>query len=98
MVESMPDAARFEATMGELVSRAAQGPRELRIYGEMVAVLWDQGNVAAAIALEDLWNDLATRHPFSLFCAYPVSAFDTEKTEQFRKVCGQHSRVISIVH
>jgi hypothetical protein len=39
MVESMPDAARFEATMGELVCQAAEGPREVRIYGEMVAVL-----------------------------------------------------------
>lgn len=96
MVESMPDAARFEATMGKLISRATEGPREVRIYGEMVAVLWDQGNVAAAIALEDLWNDLATRHPFSLFCAYPLSAFTTAaSTEPFRKICALHSRVIS---
>jgi hypothetical protein len=64
----------------------------------MVAVLWDQGNVAAAIALEDLWNDLGTKHPFSLFCAYPIRAFDTESsTEPFQTICRQHSRVISAV-
>ena len=98
MVECMPNAARFRAAMGMLVSRAAEGPRDVRIYGEMVAVLWGQGNVAAAIALEDLWNDLATRHPFSLFCAYPKRAFDTDvSTEQFRKICAQHSRVIPTV-
>jgi hypothetical protein len=96
MVGSVPDPARFEAAIGSLVSQAADGPGEVRIYGEMVAVLWDQGNVAAAIALEDLWNDLATRYPFSLFCAYPLSAFDTgASAEQFRTICGQHSRVIS---
>ncbi|MGH3835745.1 MAG: MEDS domain-containing protein [Pseudonocardiaceae bacterium] len=98
MVECMPDAARFSAAMGTLVSRAAQRPCDVRIYGELVAVLWDQGNVGAAIALEDLWNDLATRHPFLLFCAYPIRAFDTEASaEQFRKICGQHSRVIPTV-
>ncbi|MGH3984518.1 MAG: MEDS domain-containing protein [Pseudonocardiaceae bacterium] len=98
MVTSMPDAARFSTTIGKLVYRAAQGPRNVRIYGEMVAVLWDQGNVAAAIALERLWNDLATRHPFALFCAYPTRAFDTDAgTEQLQKVCAQHSTVIPTV-
>jgi DcmR-like sensory protein len=95
IVDGMPDAARFEAAIGGLVRRAAEGPRAVRIDGEMVAVLWDEGNAAAAIALEGLWNDLATRHPFSLFCAYPMRAFDTDaSTEPFRRVCGQHSRVI----
>lgn len=98
MVDYMPDGARFRATIGGLVARAAEGPRDVRIYGEMVAVLWDQGNVAAAIALEDLWNDLSTKHPFSLFCAYPIRAFDTEaSTEPFRTICNQHARVISAV-
>jgi len=97
MVESMPDGARFEAAMGTLVAQAAQGAREVRIYGEMVTMLWDRGNVPAVIALEDLWNDLATKHPFSLFCAYPISAFATDaSTEQFRKICEQHSRVIPV--
>jgi DcmR-like sensory protein len=98
MVDGMPDAARFRATMGELVSIAVQERREVRIYGEMVPQLWDQGNITAAIALEHLWNDLAGTHAFSLLCAYPVGAFDTEAgTEQIQQVCAQHSEVISTV-
>ena len=98
MVGCMLDRARFRATIGELVARAAEGPRDVRIYGEMVAVSWDQGNVAAALTLEDLWNDLGTIHPFSLFCAYPIHAFDTEASaEPFQTICRQHSRVISAV-
>ena len=27
-------------------------------FGEMVALLWAEGNHAAAIRLEELWNDL----------------------------------------
>ncbi|MBV8993614.1 MAG: MEDS domain-containing protein [Pseudonocardiales bacterium] len=98
MVTCMPDVARFSATVEKVIYRAAAGTRNVRIYGEMVAVLWDQGNVAAAIELERLWNDLAARHPFSLFCAYPLHAFDTDAdTEQFQQVCTQHSAVIPTV-
>ncbi len=95
MVDGMPDAARFSATIGQLVSRAAESTCEVRIYGEMVALLWDAGNVAAAFALEDLWNDLATRYPFTLFCACPMRSFDSgASTEGFRRICGQHSRAL----
>lgn len=94
MVDRMPDPARFRTVMGELISRAAEELGDVRIYGEMVAVLWDQGNIAAAIALEDLWNDLATSHSFSLYCGYPIHAFVAEASaEPFQKICGQHSRV-----
>ena len=94
MVERMPDPARFRAVIGELISRAAESSRDVRIYGEMVAVLWDEGNVAAAIALEDLWNDIAASHSFSLYCAYPIHSVVTDATaEAFRKICGQHSRL-----
>ncbi len=95
MVDGSPDAARFTTAIGQLVSRAVKSAHNVRIYGEMVAVLWDEGNVAAAIALEDLWNDLATRYPFSLFCAYPTRAFDTDASaEGYRTICGQHSTVL----
>jgi|SRR5947209_1931090 len=95
MVTCLPDAARFSATIEKLIDRAPPGTRNVRIYGEMVAVLWDQGNVTAAIELERLWNDLAVKDLFSLFCAYPIRAFDTEAgAEQFRQVCAQHSAVM----
>jgi hypothetical protein len=98
MLTCMPDAARFSATIEELIYRAAPGTRNVRIYGEMVAALWDQGNVAGAIELERLWNDLAVRHPFSLFCAYPIRDLDTDAgAERFQQVCVQHWAVIPTV-
>lgn len=95
VVDGMPDPARFGKAIGQLISRAAENDRDVRIYGEMVAVLWNEGNVVATIALEDLWNDLATRYQFSLLCAYPIRVFDTDvNAEPFRRICGQHSKVI----
>ncbi len=92
MVDGTPDPVRFEAAFGGLVARLASSGRAVRIYGEMVAVLWAEGNISAALALEDLWNVLGRSQRFSLLCAYPLSAFDTvETTGSFRMVCGQHS-------
>lgn len=91
IVDGAPDPRRFEGLAAGLIAQAGSGGRRVRIYGEMVAVLWADGNVAASIALEDLWNSLGRRHQFSLFCAYPLTAFDREEaTAAFRTICEQH--------
>ncbi|TVZ00717.1 sensor histidine kinase [Trebonia kvetii] len=54
----------------------ACGGRRIRIYAEMVALLWEAGQVSLAIELEELWNGLAARFPFSLQCGYPASVLD----------------------
>ena len=94
MVDDDPDPTRFWTVIGGLVDTATGSGRRVRIYGEMVALLWAEGNVAAAIALEDLWNELSGARPFSLLCGYPTTAFDpVESTASFRVLCEQHSRV-----
>ena len=95
MVEGLPDARRFSGVIGSLIARAEQEGRSVRIYGELVALLWADGNRAGAIRLEDLWNELARTHSFSLFCGYPMQGFDREAYEtEFARICTQHSRVI----
>lgn len=90
----LPDLERFRRVIGDVIDTAAAESRHVRAYGEMVALLWDAGQVHAAITLEDLWNDLGQTRRFSLLCAYPVTAFEREgSTESFRTVCSQHSRV-----
>jgi PAS domain S-box-containing protein len=95
MVDGAPDPQRFEDAIGSVLVRAGAGHRRVRVYGEMVALLWAAGNTTAAIALEELWNDLAHRHEFALLCAYPMSAFkDAASIAAFELVCGAHSTVI----
>ena len=96
MVNGSPDPQRFTEVIGELVTRAAKSGSHVRIFGEMVALLWMEGNAAAAIRLEELWNELQNNlPPFSLFCAYAMHGFDGEAYgAQFTEICGQHARVI----
>ncbi len=78
MVADVPDATLFAEAVGEVMDRASQGGRAISVYGEMVALLWDDDDRASALALEDLWNDLAQQRAFSLLRAYPMRAFDGE--------------------
>lgn len=97
MVNGIPDPVRFGAAVGQLLSRAAENAQYMRIYGEMVAELWDEGNVVGAIALEDLWNNLATRYPFSLLCGYPARVFDTAvSAARFWKIFEHHAKMIHL--
>ncbi len=96
LVDEMPERDRFTEVVGSLIMRAAQDGRRVRIFGEMVVQLWAKGNPAAAIRLEELWNELRqTTPPFSLLCAYPMQLFAGEEyRERFTTLCQQHSHVL----
>jgi signal transduction histidine kinase len=76
MVDGTPDPHRFANTIGPVLRNARGGDRRVLAFGEMVALLWAEGNRDAAVRLEELWNDLAQREAFALLCAYPISHFD----------------------
>lgn len=95
MAAGTPSPILFDGTIGSHVRRLAERRRPVRAYGEMVARLWQEGNVAGAVQLEGLWNQLAERTPFGLFCAYPLELMsDDSACEAFGAVCDLHSHVI----
>jgi signal transduction histidine kinase/CheY-like chemotaxis protein len=95
MVDGQPDPMRFVEFIGGTVARAAGGHGRVRIFGEMVALLWAEGNYDAAIRLEELWNELRATHAFSLFCAYHMDGFGGEMmAAPLGSVCAGHTSVI----
>ena len=63
----------------------------------MVGLLWNDGDVAAAIELESMWNDLSRLLPFTLYCAYQMSAMETTgNLAATKQVCDEHSHVVSL--
>lgn len=98
MVDGLPDAPRFTASVGKLVLDAKKGARSkgqgVTVFGEMVAVLWEAGNKAGALALEKLWNDTMREQVFHLHCAYPEWLFAGENAAEMRQVCELHSHVM----
>ena len=96
MVQGRPDAEKFNATVGRQIARAealSQGHRVL-VFGEMVALLWEQGRHDATIRLEQVWNELAERHFFFLLCGYPLGLFSrSDHRQMFFNICGEHTHV-----
>ena len=99
MVNGSVDEARFIELIGGVLAsvRNAVNHKDSRIavFGELVALLWAEGKPEEAIRVEQLWNDLAREHSFSLLCAYPITGFNNEShIEPFLKMCGEHSAVV----
>jgi PAS domain S-box-containing protein len=96
MVDGQPSPERFAKAVGSQIRRAAQDGRQVRAFGELVALLVAEGNEAAAIRLETLWNALLHDVPtFSLFCAYPMQSFTGDGYQaSLIEICKQHSHVI----
>jgi signal transduction histidine kinase len=97
MVGDSPDPERFASVIGGAVAACAQGGRgvPVRVYGEMVDLLWRDGNQAGALRLEEMWNQLAATHSFSLLCAYVLDGFYKQSEAAFHRVCGSHSHVLA---
>ena len=95
LVEGSPDAGRFTATIEPLIAAAARRGSRVVVFGEMVALLWGDGQHRAAVRLEELWNELAQRYAFSLFCAYPIAQMQSGPWTAMHAVCAAHSHALS---
>jgi PAS domain S-box-containing protein len=98
-VEGVLDSARFFEVVGGTIARTSAllkpASPEIVVFGELVSLLWKDGKIEAAIRLEQLWNELAKKHSFTLRCAYPMADFYGEKNAQpLLRVCAEHSAVV----
>jgi hypothetical protein len=94
MVNGRPNPDFFKATASQALQDLARGRKTtIRAYGEMVDVLWKDGQSAAAIRLEMLWNRLANTHDFSLLCGYAMGNFYKDAT--IEDVCRHHTHVVA---
>jgi hypothetical protein len=68
---------------------------KVRIYGEMVSLLWRSGQSAAAIELEEAWSELASTHRFALLCGYLLEGLDERTyTGPLHEVGRTHTDVL----
>jgi DcmR-like sensory protein len=94
MVDGTPNAARFERNVGSLIETArGESRRTVRVYGEMVDVLWKGGATSAATQVETLWNLLAESRAFVLLCAYALDGI--RHTTHISEICGHHTHVVT---
>lgn len=96
LVDGEPAAELFEIVVGNLVDTVAEHfpGRRIRAFGEMVNLLSEEGRPEAAIAVEELWNELARTRSFSLLCGYRLDLFDrVAQSSPLPEICRVHSHV-----
>jgi hypothetical protein len=94
MKDGWPDEVLFLRTVEEILDVARQRNRKLRAFGEMVAILWEQGHSGATVYLENLWHRFQTKHQMSLYCAYPKSGFTQNAMDSIAEICKAHSKIL----
>ncbi|GAA4442873.1 hypothetical protein GCM10023188_43070 [Pontibacter saemangeumensis] len=95
MVNGWPDEGLFVEAISSVFNRIRDNKQQVRAFGEMVSLLWGQGNGAATIRLEHLWNAFFEKETFSLLCAYPQDKFPDHATSALSCICKAHSRIIT---
>jgi hypothetical protein len=90
------DAARFRTILADVIAGTHRGGRfrRIRVYGEMVNLLWRE-NHPATRQLEELWNAAIERHSISLLCGYHVGMEEAEGAFP-RDLRALHSHLIPV--
>ncbi|HET9525290.1 MAG TPA: MEDS domain-containing protein [Pyrinomonadaceae bacterium] len=99
MRNAMPDSSIFLGLAGHIIgqTRAAGRYPKVRWWGEMVNVLWERGDVAASMNLEDLFDQLARNHDIAIFCSFLMDNFDGEvHAHMLPRLGTNHSHLIPV--
>ena len=100
MRDGMPDPDIFRPMAVDVVGRARAAGRYPRVrwWGEMVNVLWEQGDVAASMRLEDLFDQyVAKKDNVAIACSFLMDNFKGDIHERLLPRLGtNHSHLIPV--
>src|SRR5690349_287859 len=63
--EGCPYEVRFFPSRSGAAWLGPRASRQVTVFGEIVAIMWERGNQGAAVRLEYLWQELCTAEAFS---------------------------------
>ncbi len=99
MRDAMPDAPVFLGLAGDVIAKARGQGRypKVRWCGEMVNILWERGDVAASMDLEDRFDHLAKEHEIAIFCSFVMDNFNGEvHSRMLPRLAQNHSHLIPV--
>jgi hypothetical protein len=99
MRDGMPDSPMFLGLAANVIRQARGDGRypKVRWWGEMVNLLWERGDVAASMNLEDLFDQLAHEHDIAIFCSFLMDNFNGDVHARMLPRLGEnHSHLIPV--
>ncbi|HEX3738089.1 MAG TPA: response regulator [Terriglobales bacterium] len=99
MRDGMPDSPVFLGLAQNVISHARGNGRypKVRWWGEMVNLLWERGDVAASMQLEDQFDQLAHEQDIAIFCSFLMDNFDGDvHARMLPRLSENHSHLIPV--
>jgi hypothetical protein len=93
MRDGHPDPDQFAYVVGGLLQHHRSAGGKLHVYGEMVALLWEEGNTEGALQLEHLWNQLLRTTPCRRLCAYPLHEALARQFDGLAQIAERHDSI-----
>lgn len=91
------DAEAFEKFVSDPLRIMKLKYDKIRIFGEMVDLLWQKEAYDEAMQLENRWNDLFKKIEFSLLCTYSFSHLNPNTyDEALERICRCHTHHIPL--
>ena len=94
---NMPDAGIFKRLAHATIEKARADGKysHVRWWGEMVNVLYVNGNGRGSTALEELFDEVAHEESIAIFCSFLMDKYDPNIYDgPFGDICRTHSNVI----
>ena len=88
------DRAGFFEIVGNAIERCKRAGSAVRVYGEMVALLWARKHYATALQLEETWQEQARRDQLSVLCSYPQTDFSGDAARMIGDICAVHTDAV----
>ena len=92
-----PDPVAFRQLVSELLDPIeAAGRIRIRVFGEMVDLLWRE-DLPATVRLEALWSEILMERQVTLLCAYRIDNFDRHiHRGLLHQISRSHSHLVPV--
>lgn len=97
LASNMPDPKIFKPLARATIEKAHAGGKfpRVRWWGEMVNVLYVNGNTRGSTRLEEFFDDIAHEQSIAIFCSFLMDKYDRKIYDgAFADICRTHAHVI----
>jgi hypothetical protein len=90
VIDGRLDRNRFDSMLRDNIPQG----QPCAIYGELVDLLAERGELRQAQQLEHWWSGITAEHPLTVFCGYASAHFGhPDAIPTLREICRAHSHV-----
>jgi hypothetical protein len=89
------DSAVFFEIVGAALERCKSAGNGVRVFGEMVALLWAGKHYLTALQLEKRWKEQSLAGNFAVLCSYSWAFFATDDDARIiPDICAEHTDAV----